>query len=206
MMLRKKIKFKDSDIFSLYSDEEVRPVFAVPGYQVPARKAADYKANGWDELSTNVVLSREVFLENARETAPLYYLLRNEMLMFVFLGEPTRQSFSHPIGFNCFEHQQFFGKRYIYINTIRNFYKDTWKGIGKASVAQAAVFYFSIYSNYTDSNTALKIIPMDNKNRELYEYYGFKSSGPAQMEMSAGEAKKFLIDYRKRKNNYLGQD
>ena len=38
----------------------------------------------------------------------------------------------------------------------------------------------------------------DYKIRQMYK--------DMRREMSAGEAKKFLIDYRKRKNNYLGQD
>ncbi len=197
--------FNENSIFSLTAGEKAIPVRALAAYQVPGPKIAQYQNQGWEEMSAGISLSRELFREKNRNNDPKYYLQEKEMLMFLFYAAQDKK-IEQPYGFNCFEHQSFQGENYIYISRIENYYKATHRGIGRATVAQAAYYYFQLYPNAPEYAIALKLDPLKENEQQLtklYASYGFETDIISSMFMTVGKTRCFLQDYYQRLNKYL---
>jgi hypothetical protein len=195
-MQHKTILFaKNENLFSLKKANQYYPIYAYPGFNFSSKIAGYYERHGLSILGKAIDMDREIHLNTCGGI--LGFLANKELLHFIFLSGSYRQSNALPLGYNCLQVQDYFGNNIIHILQIGNLYKETDKGIGRASVALAAMLYFNYFAEPRDNFPVLGITPLDRDKENLYLSYGFVKDEHGRLQMSASRAWQFIRDYRK---------
>jgi hypothetical protein len=200
-MLLRTISISTENVrFSLRTGNIFIPMRAVFAYELTSSTVKYYKRNHWNDLDLDAIeLSRDIYRRHSRNNDPLYYFRKEEGVMSLFLPENDPCFRAEPFGFNWLEFQHHRGQDYIEIAMIENRFTDTYKGIGKATIAQTCAFHAQLLPDAKEDTIALKIEPRKNYMhlREIYIRYGFSPDPDSKMSliMTTAGARMFLKEY-----------
>ncbi len=193
-------------LFSLRKDMSFMPVRAVPAYLLTQQQMRYYTEVYQDEeFLKDIKLTKRIYVEQGKNKDPLHYLEQGEGFLSLFLPSDTKDQTGRPFGINWMKMQKEPHGQYIHIAEIENLNRDTIKGIGKASIAQAISYYRALFPHAQENDLAIGIDPEFQAQHliELYTSYGFTITINGRMYMDWKNAMVFMDKYTARMKNEL---
>ncbi len=187
-------------VLSLRTGNTFIPVQAMPAYLLAPEVQGHYTAQPWcRRFKDDIRATNKTYRMHGMIHDPLYYLRNEEGFISFFLPSHPTHGRMLPYGVNYIEPHR---NGTLYLAEIENFNKSAYKGIGKASVAQAIRYYIELHPNAQDTDMALSIFPRNNDQAlaALYYDWGFNitlTEGPDKdlMLMSFKNACAFIDTY-----------